>query len=105
MTIFVCSQLQLQQVAGMDSCNTGAIATPVRAMHGSGPSSQEPFQTLNNLINDAFGNESVITPVMEAALYPLMHKSLHTPPLTITPTMVDTPPSESHTHVNNTLRT
>jgi hypothetical protein len=89
----------------MDSCNTGAIATPERATHGSGPSSQEPFQTLNNQIDDAFGNASVITLVTEAALDPLMHKSLQTPPLTITPTTVDTPPGESQTHVSKTLRT
>jgi hypothetical protein len=93
------------QVAGMDSCNTGAIATPVRVTHGSGPSSQKPFQTPNNLIDNAFGNASVITPVTEAVLDLLMHKSLQTPPLTITPTTVDTSPCESHTHVSDTLRT
>jgi hypothetical protein len=49
--------------------------------------------------------QSVITPVMEAALDPLMHKSLQTPLLTIMPTTVDTPPGESHTHVSYTLST
>jgi hypothetical protein len=67
-------------------------------------SSQEPFQTPDNLIEDAFGNASVITPVTEAVLDPLMHKTLQTPPLTITPMTVDTPPGESHAHLSNTLR-
>jgi hypothetical protein len=93
------------QVAGMDSCNTGAIATSVWATHGSGPSSQEPFQTSNNLIDDAFRNASVITLITEVVLDPLMHKSLQIPPLTITPTTVDTPPGERQTHVSDTLKT
>jgi hypothetical protein len=91
------------QVDDMESCNAGVFATPVRATHGSGLSSQQPFQTLDNLIEDAFGNSSVITPVMEAVLDPLMHKSLQIPLLTIMPTTVDTPPGESHTRVSYTL--
>jgi hypothetical protein len=86
----------------MDSCNTVVFSTLVRLTHAIASSSREPFQTPDNLIEDAFRNASVITP--EVALDPLMHKTLQTPPLTITPTTVDTPPSESHTHVSNTLR-
>jgi hypothetical protein len=44
------------QVDDMESCNAGVFATPVRVTHGSGLSSQQPFQTLDNLIEDAFGN-------------------------------------------------
>jgi hypothetical protein len=39
---------------------------------------------------------------MKVALDPLMHKSLQIPPLTITPTTIDTPLGESHTHVSVT---
>jgi hypothetical protein len=40
---------------------------------------------------------------MQVLLHRLLHKSLQTPPLTITPTTVDTPPSERYTHVSYTL--
>jgi hypothetical protein len=88
----------------MESCNVGEFATPVRATLGSGSSSQQPFETPDNLIEAACGNSRVITPVTEAALDLLMHRSLQTPPLTITPTTIDTPPGKSHSHVSYTLR-
>jgi hypothetical protein len=84
----------------MHSCNAGEFGTPVRGTLGNGSSSQEPFETPENLIEAARGDASVVTPVTEAALDPLMHKSLQTPPLTITPTTIDTLPGESHTHVS-----
>jgi hypothetical protein len=87
----------------MESCNVGEFATPVQGTLGTGYSSQEPFEMPDNLIDAACGDASVVTPVTEAALDPLMHKSLQTPPLTIMPTIVDTPPGESHTHVSYTL--
>jgi hypothetical protein len=87
----------------MESCNVGEFATPVHTTLGSGSSSQQPFETPDNLIEAACGNSRVITPVMEAVLDPLMHKSLQIPLLTIMPTTVDTPPGESHTRVSYTL--
>jgi hypothetical protein len=90
------------QVDGIESCNVGEFATMVWGTLGTGSSSQQPFKTPENLIDAACGYASVFTSVTEAALDPLMHKLPQTPPLTITPTTVDTPPGESHTHVSYT---
>jgi hypothetical protein len=87
----------------MESCNVGEFSTPVWGTLGTGYSSQKPFEMPDNLIDATCGDASVITPVTEAVLDLLMHKSLQTPPLTIMPTTVDTPPGESHTHASYTL--
>jgi hypothetical protein len=84
----------------MHSCNAGEFGTLVHGTLGNGSSNLQPFETPENLIEAACGDASVVTPVTEAALDPLMHKSLQTPPLTITPTTIDTLPGESHTHVS-----
>jgi hypothetical protein len=44
--------------------------------------------------------QSIVTPVMQAGLDPLMRTTLQTPPLSITPTFIDTPTGESYTHVS-----
>jgi hypothetical protein len=42
--------------------------------------------------------QNVVTPVTQAMEDPLMRPALQTPPLSITPTGIETPPSESYTH-------
>jgi hypothetical protein len=44
--------------------------------------------------------QNVVTPVTQAMEDPLMRPVLQTPPLSITPTGIETPPSESYTHVS-----
>jgi hypothetical protein len=44
--------------------------------------------------------QNVVTPVTQAAMDPLMQPALQTPPLSITPIGVDTPPVEKYTHVS-----
>jgi hypothetical protein len=43
---------------------------------------------------------SIITPVTEAALDPLLHSSIITPPVAVTPSAIETPTDESYTHVS-----
>ena len=45
-------------------------------------------------------DSSVITPVTQAALDPLLHKSVLTPPVAISPTAIETPPQETYIHVS-----
>jgi hypothetical protein len=47
----------------MESCNVGEFATQVRGALGTRSSSQQPFGTLENLIDAACGDASVTTPV------------------------------------------
>jgi hypothetical protein len=42
----------------------------------------------------------VVTPVMQAALDPLMHSSTLNGPQGISPSVIETPPTESYTHVS-----
>jgi hypothetical protein len=42
----------------------------------------------------------VVTPVTQASMDPLLHASTMTPPVSISPSTMDTPPGESHIHVN-----
>jgi hypothetical protein len=46
------------------------------------------------------GTRDVVTPVTQAALDPLMHTALQTPPLSITPTGIGTPPEECCCHIS-----
>jgi hypothetical protein len=46
---------------------------------------------------------NVVTPVTQADIDPLMRPALQTPPLSITPTCVDTPPVEKYTHVSMSI--
>jgi hypothetical protein len=43
---------------------------------------------------------SIITPVTEAALDPLLHSSIITLPVVVTPSTIETPTNESYTHVS-----
>jgi hypothetical protein len=43
---------------------------------------------------------SIVTPVTEAALDPLLHSSIITPPVAVTPSVIETPTDESYTHVS-----
>jgi hypothetical protein len=44
--------------------------------------------------------QNIVTPVTQVGLDPLMRTALQTPPLSIKPTCVETPPGESYTHVS-----
>jgi hypothetical protein len=43
---------------------------------------------------------NVVTPVTQAALDPLMHTSVITPPVTVSPVAIETHPVVLHTHVS-----
>jgi hypothetical protein len=68
------------QVVTMEDCNEVEFDTPLHTPIGNGSSTSHTFQTPSNLIEAACRNSSGVTPVMQAALDPLMHKSLQTPP-------------------------
>jgi hypothetical protein len=61
----------------MHSCNAGEFGTPVRGTLGNGSSSQQPFETPENLIVAACGDACVVTPVMESALDRISRCRLH----------------------------
>jgi hypothetical protein len=43
---------------------------------------------------------NVVTPVTQAALDPLMHTSIITPPVIVSPVTIETPPVVLHTHMS-----
>jgi hypothetical protein len=79
----------------MASCNEIMDRSPVRMS-----STYRLFST--SVVHDddlGFAVQNFVTPVTQAGLDPLMREVLQTPPLSITPTGVETPPGESYTHV------
>jgi hypothetical protein len=83
-------------VVTMVSCNEQMDKLPVRMS-----STRRLFST-PVVPDDDSGSaiQNIVTPVMQAGLDPLMRAALQTPPLSITPTGVETPLGESYTHVS-----
>jgi hypothetical protein len=80
----------------IDRCNEQMDKSPV------GMSSTRRLFSTPVVPDDDLGSavQNIVTPVTQAGLDPLMHAALQTPPLSITPTCVETPPGESYTHVS-----
>jgi hypothetical protein len=82
-------------VISMDGCDEHDNRSPMRM------SSMRRLFSTPVVVNDAeHANQSIVTPVTQAGLDPLMRPALQTPPLSITPTIVETPLVGSFTHVS-----
>jgi hypothetical protein len=83
-------------VVPMANCNEQHDNSPVRR------SSTSRLFSTPIIPDDDLGSmvQNVVTPVTQAAMDPLMWPALQTPPLSITPIGIETPPVESYTHVS-----
>jgi hypothetical protein len=79
----------------MDSCSELVDRSPVRTS-----STHRLFSTPYVVDDGGHATQSIVTPVTQAALDPLVRPALQTPPLSITPTSIETPPDERYTHIS-----
>jgi hypothetical protein len=92
--------LKLQFTGSSDVAMESIVhGAPVLTLAGIGSSTSRLYGTLDDVGDGGHGTRSVVTPVTQAALDPLMRKSLQTPWLSITPMTIETPPSGSYCQV------
>jgi hypothetical protein len=79
----------------MDGGNGSGCNSPGRCIVTPGS-----FSTPMSPVDVGSVQGNAVTPVTQSALGPLMHTSVITPQVTISPLAIETPPAVLHTHVS-----